>query len=286
LEAEIKELRDAGAHLLQRKNTQQAFAIPQKPSLEFKGHHRGINALSVHPFGTVASGSEDATIKLWDSETSSLLNTLKGHLKSVNDVVFSPDGRYLISCSSDLSIKIWSVEADYQCIRTLHGHDNTISSICYIPTMNLIASASRDETVRIWEVATGYCIQTLTGHSDWIRSVSSSEDGDLLVTAGNDKNILVWETSNWTIKAELCGHSNVIESAQFLPLQGNKSLDIMLNRSSGSNTTQYVISTSRDKTIRIWSLTTFDCVKTLVHSIDVGGTRELDSRLLFLPRCK
>jgi WD40 repeat protein len=58
---------------------------------------------------TLASGSSDKTIKLWDSASGQPLRTLIGHTDFVVSVAFSPDGRTLASGSYDKTIKLWDV---------------------------------------------------------------------------------------------------------------------------------------------------------------------------------
>lgn len=61
----------------------------------------------------------------------------------------------IVSCSADLTIKVWDTNNDYKCIRTLYGHDHSVSSVAVIPTTDLIVSASRDKTIKLWEMASG-----------------------------------------------------------------------------------------------------------------------------------
>ena len=74
------------------------------------------------PYGTtLASGSYDMTIKLWNANTGECLRTLEGHGTLVETVAFSPDGTTLASGSHDATIKLWNANTG-EYLRTLEGH--------------------------------------------------------------------------------------------------------------------------------------------------------------------
>jgi platelet-activating factor acetylhydrolase IB subunit alpha len=62
----------------------------------------------------------------------------------------------IVTCSTDLTIKLWDTQNDYKNVRTLHGHDHSISTVRFTPDGERLVSASRDKTIRVWEVASGY----------------------------------------------------------------------------------------------------------------------------------
>ena len=63
-----------------------------------------------------------------------------------------------VSCSSDLTLKIWDVANDYKNTKSLFGHDHSVSSVRFLPSDDVIVSASRDKSIRLWEVASGFVV--------------------------------------------------------------------------------------------------------------------------------
>jgi WD40 repeat protein len=83
----------------------------QQPKLRatLEGHKQQVFSVSYSPDGkTLASGSQDKTIKLWDVKTGKERATLKGHTEIVWSVAYSPDGKTLASGSYDKTIKLWA----------------------------------------------------------------------------------------------------------------------------------------------------------------------------------
>jgi len=74
-----------------------------------EGHTAGVNSVAFSPDGTtLASGSGDGTIKLWDVATRTNIAILEGFVNGVGSVAFSPDGTTLAS-EAGIGIKLWDV---------------------------------------------------------------------------------------------------------------------------------------------------------------------------------
>lgn len=74
------------------------------------GHTGSVNALALSPDGRfLVSGSEDLTLKIWDTATGNVLRTLSGHDQGVLAAAVSPDGRLIASGSADQTVRVWNV---------------------------------------------------------------------------------------------------------------------------------------------------------------------------------
>ncbi|MEH1794450.1 WD40 repeat domain-containing protein [Nostoc sp.] len=213
------------------------------------GHSNIVNSVSFSPDGkTLASGSGDKTIKLWNLETGKEIRALMGHSLIVFSVSFSPDGKTLASGSWDKTIKLWNLETGKE-IRTLTGHSLIVNSVSFSPDGKTLASSSADKTIKLWNLETGKEIRALTGHSNYVASVSFSPDGKTLASGSADKTIKLWNLETGKEIRALTGHSSVVNSVSFSP--DGKTL------ASGSD----------DNTIKFWNLETGKEIRTLTgHS--------------------
>ena len=164
---------------------------------------------------TLATGSDDATIYLWDVDTSTLKNTLAGHTTWVKHVSFSPDGRTIASGGGDNTIRLW--DADTGTLKnTLIGHTHPVESVAFSPDGRTIASGGRDNTIRLWDVATGTLKNTLIGHTDEVLSVAFSPDGNTLASRSSEEGtVLLWDVHTSNIKNTL--HTDSVLSVAFSP---------------------------------------------------------------------
>jgi len=247
--------------------------IPRPPErYSLTGHRSPITRVVFHPvFSALASSSEDTTIKIWDYETGEFERTLKGHTKAVQDIAFDAKGNYLASCSADLTIKVWDLQNDYKCVKTLYGHDHSVSSVSFLPSGDIIISASRDKTIKLWELASGYCVKTFSGHLEWVRSVVPSEDGRMLVSCSIDHTSRVWDVSSGECKMDFRGHEHVVECAVFAPIASYPFIRELIGVQMSAKASkeqpvagQYVVTGSRDKTIRLWDTMSGQCLHTMV----------------------
>jgi hypothetical protein len=136
--------------------------------LLWKGNHNEVRTLSGHGGGvlsvassadgkTLASGSNDKTIKLWDVASGKEVRTFSGHQRAVRSVAWSGDGKTLASGSEDGTIKLWDVASGKELttlrgrkdLRTLGGQEDWVNSVAWSGDGKTLASASIHGTIKL-----------------------------------------------------------------------------------------------------------------------------------------
>ena len=256
-------------------NAQKAALIVQT------GHSSYVSSVSFSSdCKTLASGSGDNTIKLWDVESGMEVRTLTGHHSDVYSATFSPDDKILASGSNDKTIRLWDVESGAS-MKTLAGHSADVFSLSFRDSKTL-ASGSGDRTIKLWDVERGEVLKTLTGHSSAVYSVSFSSDGRTLASGGRDRTIKLWDVeSGKELKTFTgAGHSFDVYSVSFSrngktlasgsrnytiklwDVQSEKESKTLTGHSGGvdsvlfSSDGKILASGSRDKTIKLWGVET------------------------------
>ena len=182
-------------------------------SASISGHGEAILATSFSPetSSRVATGSGDNTARVWDCDTGTPFQTLKGHTSWVLVVSWSPDGKLLATGSMDNTVRLWDPKTGDTLGGPLKGHTKWITSLAWEPYHNQapgkprLASASKDGTVRIWDVPLRRIEETLSGHKG---SVTCVRWGGIhrIYTSSQDKTIKIWNTRSWNCLNTLSSH--------------------------------------------------------------------------------
>jgi serine/threonine protein kinase len=208
------------------------------------GHTGSVRSVAFAPDGrTLASGSSDRTIKLWDVASGREVRTLSGHTDDVWSVAFAPDGRTLASGADDNTIKLWDVASGRE-VRTLSGHTASVLSVAFAPDGRTLASGSVDKTIKLWDVTGGREVRTLSGHSAWVSCIAFAPDG-LTLASGSWQEIKFWDVASGREVRTLSGYTNEVHIVAFAP--------------DGRT----LASGLWDRTIRLWDVTSGREVRTL-----------------------
>jgi WD40 repeat protein len=206
---------------------------PRNEYARIEGHDDSVTALCLLPDGTLASGSLDQSIRIWDLGSYMEVSCLRGHADVVTAICGLADGR-LVSASRDSTIRLWNLENDIA-TGALVGRANDVTAICELPG-NRIATASVDGSVRTWDVNNSKETYHLAGHTQGVTSLALLDDGRL-ATASLDATVRLFDVVSGKENGLLTGHTAAVNAI------------CKMDR-------DYLASASDDGTIRIWNIAT------------------------------
>ena len=159
-----------------------------------------------------------------------------GHKAKIKDVIFTPDGRHLVSAGYDKLIRVWNLETG-KTVRTLWGQidagdEGKIYAMALSPdgrwlaVGGLMATFNGDNhkevgTIRLYDFTNGKLVTLLKGHTNVVLSLAFSLDNQYLISGSGDFNAIVWNLENLESKAsaladfKLSGHTDDIYAVAF-----------------------------------------------------------------------
>ena len=165
---------------------------------------------------TLATGSSDGKVRLWDVATGTIRYTLEHpNVGEVYDVAFSPDSSILASTNDDWKVRLWDVETG-TIRRTIVGHNGPVWSVAYSSDGKMIASSSNDAT-RTWDAATGTPLHTLPrgrargGNASAL--TFSPDNTTLLQYSDRDRHMLLWDVTTGTLRHTFDALSGILDVA-------------------------------------------------------------------------
>ncbi|MGK7881377.1 MAG: hypothetical protein AB4060_14965 [Crocosphaera sp.] len=212
--------------------------------------HKNLNSIFIkdnYGFPSMAVSSDGQylvfgsykTVKLWDVQSQTLIDTFKGHQGWVTSIAFSPDNKHIVSGSYDNTIKLWDWDINSKkLIHTFEGHEDWVNSVAFSPDGKYLVSGSNDNTVKLWNVQDKKLIHTFKGHQDSVNSVafSPNKKDQYIVSGSDDKTVKRWDVQSKKLIHSFEGHQNYVNSVAFSP--------------DG----QYIVSGSKDKTVKLWNI--------------------------------
>jgi len=178
-------------------------------------HEAAIRCVAVATDGSIAAGSIDGSVTLWEPQGSRIRTVLRGHSAQVNAVAFSGDSLTLATVGLDNKVLLWNARTGDR-VGSRAGHAKWALGAAIHPRDGRLATAGDDSEVRLWS-ADGSSVRPLRGHKHWVETVSFSHDGALLATASLDRTARVWNLADGGDPIELKGHDSFVLSAAFSP---------------------------------------------------------------------
>ena len=231
----------------------------------------------------LALATNSSLIRIYSPETLDG-RLLEGHSDIVLALDSSPDGHFLASGSKDRSARVWvqkpTSSADvsdwtYACVATCEGHAESVGAIAMSKMktetengrLRFMFTGSQDRTIKMWDLSGVTLESAASGHSSRIRSLSTlkAHDKDInsLDVSPNDK-LLASGSQDRTAK---------VYAIDYIPTSAGvkgelRQVGILKGHKRGvwtvkfCRTNRVVATGSGDKTVKIWSLDDYSCLKT------------------------
>ncbi|KAK9237255.1 WD40-repeat-containing domain protein [Lipomyces kononenkoae] len=238
------------------------------------------------------TGSDDCNINVYDTPTTKLHATLRGHRGGVWALEFIR--KTLVSGSTDSTIRVWDIEKG-ECTHVFSGHASTIRCLRILqpvmtgtdasgkptlePSYPIIVTGSRDCSVRVWRLPdlqqdapeclatdhseaenSPFFLRALLGHTGCVRDISGH--GNLLISGSYDSFVNVWQIDTGKCVFRLAGHQAKVYSV---------AIDSKRAR---------CISGSMDHSVKVWGLDSGSCLYTLEGHTSLVGLVALYENIL------
>ncbi|ETO16492.1 hypothetical protein RFI_20852 [Reticulomyxa filosa] len=126
----------------------------------------------------------DKMIRIWETNSRKLVQTLIGHLEGVLSGKYSPDDKMIVSLSRDKKIILWNAKSG-DILKLLIGHSNYVMRAAFSPNSQFIVSCSYDGTIRIWDVVSGKQLKIFSEQSYFVNDVKYFSNGQMIVCSDN-----------------------------------------------------------------------------------------------------
>ncbi len=184
--------------------------------LSFVAHRRfrWTNALAWSPTGDRLATCGDDTVELWDGLSPVPVQTLRTAYRSIDSLVWSPDGRFLAAgCmeGSEGKLNLWDMVNGVDRGAVGGGFDGRITDCAWSSHGRWLAASSRDQRVKIWNTETweevpGY----QAGHEGMPYSLAWNPEVTLLASAGGNGIVKVWNPLADAAPVLLRGHTREV----------------------------------------------------------------------------
>ncbi len=160
--------------------------------------------------------ADDVMERIFDDKTANECKTLTGHSGPVYGLSLSPGRDYLLSCSEDGSIRLWSLLlwTNLVCYK---GHNFPVWDVCFSPHGYYFASVGHDRTARVWATDHYQPLRMFTSHLADVDCCQFHPNSNYVATGSCDKTVRLWDMLTGSCVRILTGHQAAVHCIKFSP---------------------------------------------------------------------
>lgn len=195
----------------------------------------------------LVAGDEDANVRLFDTNTKTILRVFKGHSAPVHRTFFTNDMRHICSFSDDKSSIVWDIATE-KSVNSFREHTDYVRAGAINPVSeNVILSGSYDNTIKMYDVRSSKCVMSLT-HGSPLESLVFLPTGGIFVSSGGT-DMKVWDV--------VAGGRQLTKLSQH-----TKAITCLQVTSDG----RHLISGSLDRQVKFYNTTNYQAVHKLSYT--------------------
>ncbi|CUS10635.1 unnamed protein product [Tuber aestivum] len=210
-----------------------------------------VKGIDFHPtepwiLSTLYSGH----VNIWSHETQTLVKTFEVTDVPVRAGRFVARKNWFVVGSDDFHLRVFNYNTSEK-IAAFEAHPDYIRSIVVHPTQPFVLTASDDMTIKLWDWEKGWkCVQTFEGHAHYVMSLAiNPKDTNTFASACLDRTVKIWSlggggNANFTLEAH---ETKGVNHVDYYPAADKP----------------YILTTSDDRTIKVWDYTTKSLIATL-----------------------
>ena len=266
-----------------------AFLTPHRSLLALATNTEDVRIVSLVASENETSSPASATYFGAD------VTLLRGHEDIIICLAVDWSGHWLATGAKDNTARLWRIDhaaRSYKCFATFTGHAESIGAVSlplnppptgspeYKNSLDhppaFLITGSQDRTIKCWSIpepslssssnlSPGNSLQaralyTRKAHDKDINAICLSPQSTLFASASQDRNVKIWSTEGGEVQGILRGHRRGVWSVAFAP---KDCPPISGDNGPISSNRGLVLTGSGDKTIKIWSLNDYSCLRTL-----------------------
>lgn len=194
----------------------------------------------------------DTNAYLYDVASGKTIQTFAGHSALINEVDYSPDGKYVSTSSMDNTAIVWDVHTG-KIVRRFEGHTAALGHSIFSSDSQRLLTSSTDGTLRLWDIGSGKLLQVFSDNAAGVMNVAFAPDEKRIASNHFDGTFRIWDVQTGTVIHKLTGYSGMTWGVMF------------------SHDGHYLLGTDKDRDVRLWDSLTGELLR--VYSGHTGGIK-------------